>query len=944
MQKNGTANPTNWNTLKNNFYAYSAGNSVAELLAERILVAHQGPDFSQLTICLPHLYLANDIKQALLSHSPHRAILGPQFTTLRHWANACSPAETRRLSNPERQLIMVDVLRAHQQLFPKSDLWTLSQQLFQLLDELSQHRVALPDSLDEFTEQLQTFYSAEDSAYLSREAEIVHKLWQAWHSTLNDNAYSDSINDYTQTLATQNCEDAKNWWLAGMDNVLVNEWGWMTRQEGIHILLPDYAYTNAPEQIHSEMIGQSLPEADIIYAAHAESERHIRERAFAFSTLKSELHQRIALLPCDEWEQETTSCIRLLRQWISDDKQRLCVVTENRHFARRLRAKLESANILIQDSAGWVLSTTSAAAAVERWLECIEQDFHYSALLDVLKSPLLHINQENLSELTLTLQRDIIEHENIASNLSRMQEALHYRRQRLAEKGEHYAAELEQLLDSLTSISAPLKNLQQKKSITADEFMQALIESLSALKLTDGLQEDTAGEQLLNHLKLMLESAQQQNVSLTWKDCRSWLGHELESQTFVPQTGIQSIWLTDIKGARGIQFDGLIVASSDDLHLPVARGHSFFFNDSVRKELGLPSQNDHRHLAHQRLNHLVLQSNEVVFSYSKENDQGPQLPAAWIDTLDTFYQLAWQRSFINEEYLSLSKAKDPSLEPKHQPISQPAPTINQFPEQISVSRHQQLIDCPYKFFAHTVLKLRAREDIREALTKQDYGQKAHRCLQAFHVGVPGDYLPGPFTQTITEATQQQAIDLLTAIAEKEFRNDVQDDFQHHHWLNLFLSAIPRYIDWQITQQSNGWFISEMESESSTLINNSKLFGRIDAVEKRDNVFSLIDFKTGYIPKQQDILSGEDVQLSSYALMNDSAQRIQYVPYTEESDKKIVSVEDDELAEVKTQTQHRLNIMIEAIAEGQGLIAQPSEKSCQYCDFSGLCRHHHWEEA
>ena len=44
--------------------------------------------------------------------------------------------------------------------------------------------------------------------------------------------------------------------------------------------------------------------------------------------------------------------------------------------ARRARARLERAQILVADESGWTLSTTMASSVVMRWLDVIGGDFY----------------------------------------------------------------------------------------------------------------------------------------------------------------------------------------------------------------------------------------------------------------------------------------------------------------------------------------------------------------------------------------------------------------------------------------------------------------------------------------------------------------------------------------------------------------------------------------
>ena len=108
-------------------------------------------------------------------------------------------------------------------------------------------------------------------------------------------------------------------------------------------------------------------------------------------------------------------------------------MSEDRRLSRRVRALLERANVDIQDMAGWSLATTSAAAVLERWLECIEEDFDYRPMLDLLKSHFFISGMEHEQQLETVyrLENDIILHENISHGIERYRKHLGYRLHRL---------------------------------------------------------------------------------------------------------------------------------------------------------------------------------------------------------------------------------------------------------------------------------------------------------------------------------------------------------------------------------------------------------------------------------------------------------------------------------------------------------------------------------
>ena len=182
------------------------------------------------------------------------------------------------------------------------------------------------------------------------------------------------------------------------------------------------------------------------------------------------------------------------------------------------------------------------------------------------------------------------------------------------------------------------------------------------------------------------------------------------------------------------------------------------------------------------------------------------------------------------------------------PTTRPAPAARatRLPTQITASSYQQLIDCPYKFHVARCLGLAPPEMIREALEKSDYGEKVHRCLQAFHGDIAE--LPGPWQGSFTRDRRSDAIALLEQIATAEFSADLEHNFLHRDWLQRLHATIPAYIDWQI-ERSQTWQTAAVE-RAIALDDpqiNTTLKGRLDRIDSDGERMAIIDYKTGKIP-------------------------------------------------------------------------------------------------
>jgi len=255
--------------------------------------------------------------------------------------------------------------------------------------------------------------------------------------------------------------------------------------------------------------------------------------------------------------------------------------------------------------------------------------------------------------------------------------------------------------------------------------------------------------------------------------------------------------------------------------------------------------------------------------------------------------------------------------------------------------HRQLIDCPYKFFAACGLKLKPREEVSEAFEKAEYGSLVHRSLEVFHQGVSG--YPAAFTAPVCEANRSQAITALETISDAVFSKELEDNFEHRAWRRRWQLMIPAYIDWQIKRQPTWTFNDAERSGEIELTPGRTLKGRLDRIDSSPDGQAILDYKTGGIPKQDEVNQGEEVQLPSYALLMDTLpQRVEYLQVDNKINDRI-NLEGEALAELASGVKQRLVALLDEIETGTALPAWGDIKTCGYCEMSGLCRKQAWQD-
>jgi ATP-dependent helicase/nuclease subunit B len=920
------------------------------------------PDLTNTVVLLPDLQFAPQLRKHLLDEAARHgqgALLGPDISTLDQWLTRHTAVNQTVPGRAHRELMLAEALKSNPSVFSGSDPWQIAASLVALFDELTLHRVPVPDSIESFTEQLKSAYGVADRLPepLGMEATVVHRLWQAWHTQLAAENMLDPGMALLQRLASdQPGIEAYHFYLAGFDALHNAEIEWISRQLEANraecILYPQQALIaeeiNRPmEMLRKQALGQDSS-GDIkprfLDAVFQPGQVSPGERAAAFSKQHgvSPLAGALSILPASSPEQEAHAIELQVRRWLLEQLQPIAIVTEDRRLARRVRALLERAGVSLQDSGGWALSTTSTAAALERWLETVEEDFAHQPLLDVLKSPFIFPDKdaEQLRHLVYRLEQDIIQHESITRGLQRYRDHIKLRQQRLPEFWPtDTARELLELLNLLDQAADPLRKFIDGSPARPAAILEALQDSLVELGMWQAFSNDQAGERILQEWNLLHDAAQHSEIEMNWLEFRAWFGAALERHDFRPLAANSPVLLMTLQQAQLGSYAAIVIGACDREYLPVCAANSPFFNDPVRSDLGLPVWPEKYELQFNRFRRLLECAPKVLLAYHREDNGEERMPGPWLEALQTFHQLAWNDDLVDSELLALlnnpaSQVRGSNPLPVPQPSGYPATVLpgELLPGELTVSAHRTLVDCPYRFFAAYGLKLKPREDVTEALEKAEYGSLVHRLLEQFH---------RDFDKPLTNVNSAQALALLEKISRNLFTRELEDNFEHRAWMRRWLILVPEYIDWQIKRQG-AWSFAHAEQDARVeLVNGRVLKGRLDRIDSNASGFAVVDYKTGGIPKQADVDSGEDVQLTSYALLTDSLPaRVEYLQVDQQVKPGAV-LEGEALAGLAADVKQRLNSLLEAIENGCALPAWGDVKTCQYCEMDGLCRKQAW---
>ncbi|MFQ5488554.1 MAG: DNA helicase, partial [Gammaproteobacteria bacterium] len=727
-------------------------------LARRLLQDHslRLPDLSHSVVLLPDGTAAPRLRRLLLAQAAsqgHGALLGPCITTLADWLDDFLPEGQLLASRHSRELMLLEALQRHARLCGAGGPWALADSLLALFEELARQAVSLPEDPQQFSECLVRAYGlADEIEPQSREARLVFSLWQAWQAQHREEQVHDRQQSHRERLALSlaRLPAELHFYLAGHDQLLHCETDWlrMLLRKGRATLLlqgqvhpevdADHCHPAAVCRRLLEDLDLLLPttptDSDNDYAAFLDAAfapqaatagpgLDQRARAFAAALPDSPAAQRLLRYAARDPEEEARAVELQVRRWLLAGMERIAIISEDRRLARRIRALLERAGVMLQDNVGWTLSTTSAAAALERLLQTAEEDYAHEPLLDLLKSPFIFpdLERDELLQRVYRLEQDIILHENISRGLGRYRQHLAYRRQRL-EWPAQTQQELDELLDRLEAACTPLQALMGDGGHRPETLLAALGQALTASGLAASLAQDAAGSALLEELAALEQAVAGRSLRFTWTEFRTWLGRTLENATFSPpQAGAERVQLFTLPQSNLQCFDGLIIAAADESQLPGPPAATPFFNDAVRRELGLLPGRWSRTLAFHHFRRLLESAPRVLLTYHRREDGEDIQPAPWLALLDAFHCLGYGSPLDDDGLGTLLRSAATQVvvndAPLPTPAAMPRPAAARalLPEHYSAGRYQRLVDCPYLFHAADCLGLKAPERIREAL-------------------------------------------------------------------------------------------------------------------------------------------------------------------------------------------------------------------------------------
>ncbi len=867
-------------------------------LARQLIDA--APDLSRVRVLVPTYVHIVHLRQALAARLGP-SFLPPEIRTLSDWLAALPPGEEPLPAAPgERLMELYAQLRELgwlKKLFDarrNTDLLPLARTLLSLSDELTS--ALLPAALaqadeveDRWRAALQQL-SPQAAALLSNESQLVWNLWHAQRDARDPGLVRHAM---LQRLAS--VTDKPLFWCSPYEpDALELEF------------LNAHAQRQPVTCFQLDWSGRSLP---------ALWQRCWPEICEDTAPSERGNESGLQLYPAQSLEHEAQSAASTVIQWLQQGLQKILIVPQDRVVARRVRALLERAQVVVADETGWKLSTTRAAAVLASWLDLVASNGRPQALLDFIKSPFLFEDPEVEATQRLAIEQ-ALQSGALPANWFDVKACV---------------AELPETRRLIDIMAREAERFSGRKTVA--DWATLTLNTFDALGMLAAMQQDVAGSQVVAMIDtLSAECAAIENVfSLT--EWRALLNLQLEQAEFVAPRVDQRVRMVPLNGVPLREFDAAIIIGADAAHLPSPPADTLFFANSVRRELGLATREARARQQLRDFACLLLSCPQVVVSWRVQIEGEVNLVSPWIQRLEL--ELRRASGQLAGDVLPQHGVQETRLALTERLLQMPAPSApSLLPSHVSASGYNSLVACPYQFFVSRMLKLRPSDELAEQPEKRDYGQWLHQIVQRYHETV---------AEQSTPLDQRAA--LLEKISDEVFDAVLDRQPAALGYAMRWKKYQSAYLDWANRREAEGWRFADGEQERKVTLDLSHtqihLIGRLDRIDRHeDGRLAVLDYKTSDKSALKKKLTGfEDHQLAFYGLLLSPAPaEAAYVAIDTDKPESLAAEPYDDWREKLAQ---RLRRDFDDIHRGEPLPASGASGSCEHCDARGLCRKGAW---
>lgn len=651
---------------------------------------------------------------------------------------------------------------------------------------------------------------------------------------------------------------------------------------------------------------------------------------------------RPAQIACVDAEDEARHAAAVILDAVNASRQAegepVALIALDRSLVRRVRAMLDGAGAQVADETGWRLSTTRAAAVVTRLLQAAHPQASSDDLLDWLKSGWIELDSLDAGD---ELEAWCRRHGWLrAWDKPALPPA----------GGAPCPDDAMQLWQQADQVTQAFRSMRSGKKRPLRVWLQTLLEMLQQAQAWDALVQDEAGALVaetlhLSHPGLQDDSTWQQlldQMQLDGVRFGRWVHEVLENTTFRPlaPSGRIDVVITPMARAVMRPFHSIVIPGADSRQLGGVSVSATWLGPTLTRQMALATPENLRQAQWEAFG-LLMSRERVVCLYRQGQGSEPMEASPWLTRWAKENQREWLSAKtpwrIQHVDMALAQRPLPHLDQASLPL---------LPTSLSATSYEALRQCPYRFYAQSVLRLRDVDELDEGLDRSDYGTWLHEVIRRFHV---------QREQMLALRTQDEDVQAWLEMADLVMKDMGLHGEATRPYFLPYLSVLPSmaaaYVRWLHAHEQDGWRCVDNESSQHRPLDLNDASGQIEMKGQIDRIDAsyregqrarmVIDYKSGSLLGLKERVKRplEDTQLPFYAaLMGGDVSEAAYLHLDAKAATLIRHADVQDHAE---QLMDGLVDDFTRIKQGAAMPALGDAAACTYCAARGLCRKDHW---
>lgn len=858
------------------FYTLPPSQPLLSVLTDFLLAQSKSDPFmlSRIHILLPTRRSVRKLKQLLLDQAPSSTLLLPKMQAIHDLTPPLGSDILAELPSALRLGLLFKLIKeeqAHLKAFPTIE---LAKTLEAFLDTLQAEEVNLSC--------LKTLIPESFAHHWQHSLKFLQMLHQKWPEIVQKQGYLEpwiyrrAVWDATTHLWEKSVPDYPII-AAGLNGAIPAIGRLLKRIAALpqgQVILPGFDLSLTPEDwralkpSHPQCAYKRFFEREAIDPRQVQhwpaAQGRTSERDHTLSALmKTELTQTsvdlsgIRIIEVETAQDEAKTIALLIRKKLATAGQTIAVVSPDKQLGKQLKMELQRWNIDMDHSVGIPLTGTALGQLILQTAELKEFEEDPTLALSILKHPYTSLGFSRLDVLkyvraleiqVLRAQKDLSDRS--CSLLSRIAN-----RCRLPQK-----ESLLQFLDTWQRVTQSFLDLSKQKENSFKTFLETHLTLLEHLSSKSTLWESQEGQVLAPHLQNLLSDAEHFS-SMTHLDYAHFLRVFLSKITLHEPFSHPRVQLLGPIEARFIQADLIILSSMNEGYWPESLTINPWLNSVMQQAVGLPDPDVN--MGEGALDFtLALGNKNVLLTRALRSEGSPTTPSRWLLRLKAM-------ATLNKEDLTYPHPIHTWRHLLDQPpcdlkIEEPAPCppLSVRPLRLTISDIDLLLKDAYAFYAKNILKLSPLDPIESTLTPAHFGIWIHRILQHY-----------PSAEALTGFSLPDETDPIWT-------------YQFH-----------RIKDWLLTQD-------EFKEPPQTLLTEEglrhqwdsiEIVGKADRIQIDEDGIEIIDYKTGVIPTQKEMMEGHAPQLPLLAFLAQKTfkHRILKLSYWDLKNQEIHAIDDPE---------------------------------------------------